>query len=148
MRWRSVLGVLLLGACSHSSSHSEAAAVEAIGRGIWCGATYDRATGECSNARPRPATVGVTLRGQVLTGGAMDEAPVPFVQVLLRRDGRELASTATDRTGHFSFKHPLPDGDYELALGPGNFTGSVAIFVDRGRPDVVLFATRQPVVAR
>lgn len=41
--------------------------------------------------------------------------PLPFVAIVLKRNGKPLSSTQTDFDGHFSFKN-IPDGEYEMEV--------------------------------
>jgi hypothetical protein len=140
---RALLFGLALGACGHASSTTGQAVGQGFDRALWCAASYAASSRSGTGCQPRPPTVGVTLRGQVVVAGATGPLPLAFTKVVLLREARVVATAASDGRGRFSFTDNLDAGDYEIALAPGDYTGGTTLTVDRGTPDVVVFATRQ-----
>jgi hypothetical protein len=78
----------------------------------------------------------------VVVAGATGPVPLAFAKVVLLREARVVATTASDGKGYFSFTHNLEVGDYEITLAPGDYTGGTIVTVDKGTPEAIVFATR------
>jgi hypothetical protein len=129
-------GTLALAACAHQGAGTASALSEVTSGIVSCGVFH------WGCQRPPAGAVPITLRGQVVTPAPTGTLPVAYLEVVLRRDGRLIDRTASDRRGRFGFTRGLEAGDYEVAVAPGDYSGALTVTVDRGTPEVVLFASR------
>ncbi len=85
------------------------------------------ATGDTGGRKPsanRTVTVDVSLSADgMLPGQAVNSEgkPVPLTPVSIRQDDREIATTRTDRNGHFTLSG-LQGGTYQLVVGQASVT--------------------------
>lgn len=108
--------------------------------GIVCPQTPVAAAGKSVAARPavRIASAGEVLQISTAKTGAFagrvvdhNGTPVKDAQVIIRRDAKEVARTATNDRGVFQVKH-LDDGRYEVASG--NTVANYQVWNSAGAP--------------
>jgi hypothetical protein len=138
---RRLVAAVLLAGCGHSQHTSDTTA-EVIARSLSCASLYDPRAPDCY---PRHPKTGGSLAGQVLLHGPLGTTPVAYVEVQLLREGKTIATTATDRQGHFTFRRWLPEKSYDLVLGPGDYEARLTVRMDARTSEVFLFA--KPVTA-
>jgi hypothetical protein len=110
---------------------------EAVGELHRCAAMTEPAC----RARPDLAPY---LRGTVVLSGPLGLEAVPFVEIVLQREGRTIAKGATDRSGVFVFTAGVPAGDYELVVDSGHVQGARRVFISGPLRDVLLMAAVTP----
>jgi hypothetical protein len=99
------------------------------------------ADGRACSARPELTPY---LRGTVVVSGPVGLEAVPFVEIALLRQGRTVATAATDRGGVFGFVAQVPTGDYELVVDSGWVQGARSLLVDGPAHDLLLMAAVTP----